>query len=255
MKYALIIACNFQGTPNELRGCINDALNMRTYLLAHGFQPENVVLSTDDDSITHEKDQQPTRSNVFRLIAETTAKLQKGDLLLFHISSHGMQVKDKNGDERDGKDEAIVVSGLNGPEVITDDELRKALVNTVPPGVVLRAVLDTCCSGTALDLPFLYKKGSVCNRENTQPLPGSHDVLSISGCMDNGTSADAIDSNNLPAGAMTSALLDVLQASHTSLSWRDLVAMVRHVLKQRGFSQVPQLALSDSILLQHIVDL
>ncbi len=37
---------------------------------------------------------------------------------------------------------------------IVDNELNHALVNPIPPGVRLHAIIDACHSGTALDLPY-----------------------------------------------------------------------------------------------------
>ena len=37
---------------------------------------------------------------------------------------------------------------------IVDDELHRALVLPLQPGVTLHAVIDACHSGTALDLPY-----------------------------------------------------------------------------------------------------
>ena len=38
MKYALLVGINYTGTPNQLMGCVNDAVNMRQQLIEnHGF--------------------------------------------------------------------------------------------------------------------------------------------------------------------------------------------------------------------------
>ena len=41
--------------------------------------------------------------------------------------------------------------------MIVDDELNRLLVNPLPPGVRLHAIIDACHSGTALDLEYRCK--------------------------------------------------------------------------------------------------
>jgi len=50
-RKALIIGINYFGTSHELKGCINDALNIRRFLVEErGFSPaqHDMVLLTDD---------------------------------------------------------------------------------------------------------------------------------------------------------------------------------------------------------------
>lgn len=55
----------------------------------------------------------------------------------------------------DGFDETICPVDFERNGQIVDDELNRALVNPLLPGVRLHAVVDACHSGTILDLPFL----------------------------------------------------------------------------------------------------
>ena len=41
--------------------------------------------------------------------------------------------------------------------MVVDDELNRLLVNPLPPGVRLHAIIDACHSGTALDLEYRCK--------------------------------------------------------------------------------------------------
>lgn len=50
--------------------------------------------------------------------------------------------------------ETILPTDHRNAGQIVDDELNRALVNPVPPGVRLHAIIDACHSGTALDLPY-----------------------------------------------------------------------------------------------------
>ena len=85
------------------------------------------------------------------------AKAGKLDHLVFSFSSHGTQVPDQNGDETvDHVDEAFACHDINQKgndwdrdTVIVDDELN-ALIASIPKGVLVEVVLDTCHSGTGL---------------------------------------------------------------------------------------------------------
>jgi hypothetical protein len=49
-KKALLIGINYYGTKHQLNGCINDAMNIREYLVRdHGFSPaqSDMVILTD----------------------------------------------------------------------------------------------------------------------------------------------------------------------------------------------------------------
>ncbi|XP_024518609.1 copper-transporting ATPase PAA1, chloroplastic [Selaginella moellendorffii] len=83
-----------------------------------------------------------------------------GDRLFFFFCGHGLEsLLDMNGDELDGNNEAICFSnGLQFIQrtcgVLVDDILHKIMVEDLQPGVQLTAVLNTCHSGTMLNLPF-----------------------------------------------------------------------------------------------------
>ena len=65
------------------------------------------------------------------------------------------------------------------------------------------------------------------------------DVILLSGCKDEQTSADAII-NDSPSGALTYGLLHTLKTGGQSLSYEELLIGTRKVLKGK-YSQIPQL--------------
>lgn len=79
------------------------------------------------------------------------AGVGKTDTVLVYISTHGTRVKDTNGDEAEGLDEALVMRDTKvGPKLtnlLIDDELRALLEGN--PSQDLRVVIDACHSGTA----------------------------------------------------------------------------------------------------------
>jgi hypothetical protein len=74
-------------------------------------------------------------------------------------AGHGGQLKDRNGDEPDGQDEVLFPSDYANAGCITDDELYSTFVSRISPGVHVVAVIDSCHSGTAMDLPYVCQVG------------------------------------------------------------------------------------------------
>ncbi len=49
---------------------------------------------------------------------------------------------------------------------IVDDEMHRIMVQTLRPGVRLTAIFDSCHSGSALDLPYIYSTSGVLKEPN-----------------------------------------------------------------------------------------
>ena len=132
---------------------VNDVNILGKALEMHGFNPENIHKLTN---------QKATKSGILNAIEMyLTKKVYPGDIVYFHFSGHGQQVKDDNGDEIDGLDEALVpydspqkyIKGINeGNLLLRDDELEKALFKIrkkLGPKGKLIVTIDACHSGTA----------------------------------------------------------------------------------------------------------
>jgi len=78
------------------------------------------------------------------------------DSLFFHYSGHGGQTKDLDGDEADGYDEVIYPVDHETAGEIVDDIMHEIMVKPLPPGCRLTSIFDSCHSGSALDLPYIY---------------------------------------------------------------------------------------------------
>jgi hypothetical protein len=86
---------------------------------------------------------------------------------------------------------------------------------------------------------------------------GEVDVVFISGCQDEQTSADS-SFNGRAAGAMTWALLSALwdiKKSGREWTWKELIQMMRINLKKEQYTQVPQLGLESAGQIVCSVDL
>src|SRR5690349_4255402 len=79
---------------------------------------------------------------------------------------HGGQTKDLDGDEEDGYDEVIYPVDFRQVGHITDDEMHRIMVTPLQAGVRLTAIFDSCHSGTALDLPYIYSTQGMLKEPN-----------------------------------------------------------------------------------------
>lgn len=154
-RKALLIGINYTGTSAALRGCHNDVRNMSRFLSErYNYKSEDMVLLMDDPSFGWR--QQPTRQNILEAMRWLVSDARPNDSLFFHYSGHGGQAKDVSGDEDDGHDETIYPLDHKQAGMITDDEMHAIMVKPLPAGCRLTAIYDSCHSGTALDLPYVY---------------------------------------------------------------------------------------------------
>ncbi|CCU75775.1 Metacaspase [Blumeria hordei DH14] len=163
-RKALLIGINYFGQKGQLRGCINDVKNMSEFLTEnYGYQRDDMVILTDDQQ---NPVSQPTKHNILRAMHWLVKDAQPNDSLFFHFSGHGGQTKDLDGDEEDGYDEVIYPVDFRRVGHIVDDEMHRIMVASLLPGVRLTAIFDSCHSGTALDLPYIYSTQGVLKEPN-----------------------------------------------------------------------------------------
>lgn len=158
-KKALLIGINYFGTNNELKGCVNDVKNMSKFLNERfGYRWEDMIILTDDQ---RSREKIPIRENILRAMQWLTNGARPNDSLFFHYSGHGGVTKDLDGDEDDGTDQVIYPLDFNQAGHIVDDIMHDIMVKPLPPGCRLTALYDSCHSGTALDLPYVYSTKGV----------------------------------------------------------------------------------------------
>lgn len=167
---------------------------MSAYLIAHfQYKREDMVILTDDQQNPMS---QPTKQNILRAMHWLVKDARPNDSLFFHYSGewtrcskqglqfshtmvgHGGQTKDLDGDEDDGYDEVIYPVDFRQVGHITDDEMHRILVKPLQAGVRLTAIFDSCHSGTALDLPYIYSTQGVLKEPNLAKEAGQ-DLLSV----------------------------------------------------------------------------
>mmetsp|Transcript_5515 Transcript_5515/g.10715 ORF Transcript_5515/g.10715 Transcript_5515/m.10715 type:complete len:325 (-) Transcript_5515:92-1066(-) len=165
-RRAVMIGINYTGdNPGELRGCHNDVHNMKEYIKnCHGFTDADITLLLDDG-----KNTAPTAANILAAFKKLASEAKAGDACFVHYSGHGCSIRDDDGDEADGMDEALCPVDYKKSGVLRDDDVLEKLIAPLPRGVTLTCIMDCCHSGTILDLPYLFLADGM--QEQMQPDP------------------------------------------------------------------------------------
>jgi hypothetical protein len=239
-KKALLYGINYKGTNCPLSGCWNDPLTMKKLLLQNGYSDEHIEIMTDEPQ-NRGTPKFPTVKNFYEQVRKFIGTANAGDQLFFHYSGHGTQTYDRNSDEPDRKDEAIcLLNDQNGIDIIIDDILYKELVANLPQGVKLFCLMDCCCSGTILDLPFYYvPKGNVKREKIDRALP--KDVIMVSGCLDDQSSADAYIEGK-SQGALTYMFNKTFTEMRKGMNWRDFITVLDYNLHNNRYSQISEIS-------------
>eukprot|EP00531_Pseudo-nitzschia_arenysensis_P015188 CAMPEP_0116132162 /NCGR_PEP_ID=MMETSP0329-20121206/9401_1 /TAXON_ID=697910 /ORGANISM="Pseudo-nitzschia arenysensis, Strain B593" /LENGTH=358 /DNA_ID=CAMNT_0003626659 /DNA_START=96 /DNA_END=1172 /DNA_ORIENTATION=- len=154
-RKALFIGINYIGQRGELRGCVNDVVNIKEFL-EQRYELEEKMILTDDPKTEPETDFTPTRENIIAAFRWLVKDAKKGDSLLLHYSGHGGRVKNTDGTEKSGYDQTVVPVDHGTAGQIIDDEVHDVLCKDLPEGVRLTAVFDCCHSESIMDLPYIY---------------------------------------------------------------------------------------------------
>jgi hypothetical protein len=265
-RRALLIGINKYMVPGaDLRGCVNDVVDLKAVLTEFG------GFKTKD--ITTLLDKAATQKAMMKGIKDLVKASKKGDVALLHYSGHGSHVPDdeKHRDEADGRDETLCPTDLDWYKPFRDDWLRETL-DGLPADVQFTIIMDCCHSGSntrAIEPPdvrvkqrFLpspwdlaaaesgrsvTKKVSSGLRKSRRSTRDLSDIVNVdipevlvTGCRDTQTSADAFI-NNRYNGALTYGLVQAIRATKGKLTYRDLHKRASAIIKKKKFEQVPQL--------------
>jgi len=126
---------------------------MKQFLNSRGFQNGDMVVLTDEPGIDPRSPSYPAGQNILRAFDWLVSGSENHSLFL-HYSGHGGQVADQ---ERDSIDDTICPVDFQENGQIDSDILHQRLVSQLPPDAQLHCVFDCCHSGSAMELPYVYR--------------------------------------------------------------------------------------------------
>jgi hypothetical protein len=156
-KKSLLIGINYTGSAHPLKGCHSDVENMIEFLDTRGYpsdQRSRVVL-TDSRSVHPDSPFFPTGHNI--LAAMDWLVSEPNCTLFLHYSGHGGQIADVDGNRSTGVDDSLVPVDYERRGQISSTVLHEHLVTRMAGGCTLFVVMDCCHSGSAVELPYVYR--------------------------------------------------------------------------------------------------
>ncbi|MEP5728180.1 MAG: caspase family protein [Sulfitobacter sp.] len=136
----------------DLRGPANDVRLLRDVLTERGEFDIRVLADGVKGGI------RPTRHAILSHLDDLADTAVAGDFVYIHMSGHGTQQPDRDGDETDGLDEVFLPADTARaepgtsviPNAIIDEELGSRIAALRAKGVDVWFVLDSCHSGSGL---------------------------------------------------------------------------------------------------------
>jgi hypothetical protein len=247
-RYALCVGNNYPGSSAELHGCVNDVLDWGELLGRNGYDVDVMVEAHKTDVLDH--------------LRGLVGKAGFADRIVFQYSGHGTWVPDRDGDEADGRDEALVMAGLSRADLITDDELQQVFA-PLKYGTGALILSDSCHSGTVsrftelpeaaqlnatrfispieLDTSLSFER--VLELEQQPANTPRRTASLISGCADSEYSYDA-SFNGRPNGAFSRVAIDAFTPGVSLNGWWQRIRDTRSGLPSESYPQTPQLTAS-----------
>ncbi len=224
---------------DRLPGCHRDVNRMKNLLIyKYGVPPPNMKILADDG-----RRGVPSRKNILNALNWLLRSGKKH--LWFNYSGHGSWLKDRSGDEPDGRDETLVPSDFKRAGMILDDTIRAFLIKRLPQGTSFTAIYDCCHSATIQDLPICFScknPGLAVKGSRDQTLAQkSGQILSLSACADTQTSVSAYNLENKKKwqGGMTYAFSKLPSGN---LKGDNVLKRIDRVMKQKRFTQITTLS-------------
>lgn len=260
-KKALLVGINDYQGAGDLRGCINDVTNVRSILKTYfGFTNEDIRLLIDARA---------TKVNILLRFEKMIADANPGDFLVFHYSGHGSQIRDRENDElKDHMDELICPYDMNWDDGFITDDMFRALLKKLKPGVHMELIFDCCHSGTITRNPGIARPAELGTEHpaknryleppvdiksrfqgeiESRPLRAfkTDETLTLNhvlwaGCKDHQTSADAYISGDYN-GAFSYYFCKHIRKYEGKISRYELNSLILNSLDYNHFTQVPQL--------------
>jgi hypothetical protein len=239
-KRALLIGANYAAIPGlQLKGCIDDIVDIHNMLIdAYGYMDSNIIMLRDDNPVPSRL---PTRANILSAFASIINSSSTLDEIWIHYSGHGTQIPGQS-----GMNQVIVPCDFQKSGFVTDKEFYSILANSQSRVLLF---FDSCYSGSVCDLQYSinYQNGVYSQVVNPYRAIANPNLIMMSGCRDNQTSADAYDNFEKEyEGAFTNALINTLRQYQHNVDIRNLYGGVCKALSVDQFTQVPVLSFSTS---------
>ncbi|XAR53462.1 hypothetical protein NMG60_11022025 [Bertholletia excelsa] len=212
-KKALICGVSYIGQKFMLKGTINDVRKMTSLLIDKYKFPAQAICVLTEDGNSHFP---PTRTNIEMALRWLVSGCQSGDSLVFYFSGHGLRQPDFDDDELDGFNETLCPMDYSRNGMILDNDINTTIVKPLVHGVQLHAIIDSCHSGTVLELEYLYDRESRQWKSNKPPSGVSKSTsgglaICLGACADNEYAVDANALSREMSGAMTYVFTEVIK--------------------------------------------
>ena len=262
---ALLVGINKYPDPrNELKGCVNDILDMEHFIAdANKVYPkQNIKKLTNKDA---------TKKGILTQLKWLIEGAEAGDQLLFHYSGHGAQAPTLFSSlEKDGLDEIICPYDFDGTNKtsLRDKEFAQLFAG-IPKGVHFVWISDSCHAEDLSRDPIITEEAN--NLDNTAykhyryftglshfeksedeahvqaditigkiaPIISPLNGALLSGCQSHELSADAYI-NNRYNGAFTHYLIENLNKYSETKNMKAIIELVNKDLAKNGYDQSPQ---------------
>ena len=253
---ALLVGINKYPDPrNELRGCINDILEMEHFITETNkvYSKQNIKKLTNKDA---------TKKEILTQLKWLIEGAESGDQLLFHYSGHGAQAPTKFASlEKDGLDEIICPYDFDGTNntSLRDKEFAQLFAG-IPKGVHFVWISDSCHAEDLSRDPFNTDEthyrfftglSQFDNSEDEANDLAGIDIGKIAPIISplNGALLSACQSHELSAdtyinkrfiGAFTHYLIENLNKYSDTKNMRSIIEIVNKDLGENGYDQNPQ---------------
>ena len=262
---ALLVGINaYPNQSNNLRGCVNDIVDMEYFIASKNkvYDKENIRTLTDSKA---------TKKGILSALNWLLLGASAGDQILFQYSGHGAQIPSHSPSlEKDCLDEIICPYDFNGEDAaanaISDKEFASIFAK-IPQGVHFIWISESCHSEDLSRKYEIVEANDVITDTRFRRLNRNHSINEIdqaeanapisslgaavnplhgallSGCTSHQLSADAYINNrfnNRFNGAFTHYLIKNLNLYGQDASMQEIVKYVNIDLMENDYDQNPQ---------------
>ena len=188
--------------------CSSIWTNSNIYILTDN--PSNIKINGNNIYIVHISSKQQLLIQINSIVSQINDK----ENLLFTMSSHGYStsINSRINKELNGRSEYVMISN----KTVMDYELFESLYDSMKPNVFSLCLIDTCHSGTMLDLEYLSYDGLTFHQTYTiskkRPLS-----FCISACNDNEKAGEDISNYAGWGGKLTCHFLDYISKKSSKI--------------------------------------